>query len=1017
MPTVDMLYRFLATDSGAAAAMTGLSEKARVAATATQDLTAAQLHAADAEKLAADAATRSADLRLRASAALSEANERVAAGDTEGAAAAREAADALKLQATAAAATSRELNANATAAARQAAVIRSARDATVETESRFGGLSSSVGTATGVFGRFGGPVASAAADLAKVAIGADLAGTAIAVESIKSAASFQAATTRIHTQANVSVADTKTLSAGFLNMAASVASTPDELADAGYHIASIGQNSLSTAQQLNVLKIASEGAKLGGADLTDVTNALDAAVVSGIKGTQDYSQAMGALNATVGAGDMSMQDLADAMSTGVLASMKGYGVSLRQVGAALATFGDNNIRGAKAGTDLRMAVQALAVPTLNGGAMLQDMGIKAGNLSKQLEHGGLTDALDTLMQKLRASGVTAKEQGDVLTEMFGKKAGVGLNVLMDELDRFHNKLGEVGKGSGSFDTSWTAYTKTFEYNLKSAEAAVDVLKVKLGNELLPDATKALHWLATDGVADLTRFGHWFEANAHVIGDFTYGVIQAFRLMVDDILMQFKPLIDGIGKAFGWLPGIGGKIKAATSAFDGFYSSFNSKLNAAANDAKNAGDRISSNYAAGLRSKAADMAHLAQDNLLQPVLGVFAAGEGKSATSGSATGQGYASGVGSKKGAASSAGHSVAGSATSAMTGGAGAAKAAGEHLGAGYVAGIDAYRSLAMTAGEELADSATSAIARRQISQSPSKVTMKHGSDAAKGYAIGITDGTSGAEDAAAKMTSKVVDATSSTAKTKAKTIELTGAQIAKGIINGFTGALDTSGSQLSMHVRHILTGLHTDVETETKKLEAQVKTAQQALKSVEQNRASAASSIAQGIEGDSSISNATDPDSGAVTNIGTYLSGQAANAMALQSAESQLKKMGLNTTLLSQIAGDGSTNGLAEAQSILSGQSGSIANLNKYQHQINAAANATGQTVANSEYAGQIAKQTAHLDAIEKHEAHIEDLLGDIAKSVAATAASGGTPSATAVKKALKNYGRKTGQPLLAHV
>ena len=38
-----------------------------------------------------------------------------------------------------------------------------------------------------------------------------------------------------------------------------------------------------------------------------------------------YCQAMGVLNATVGAGDMTMQDLADAMGTGMLATVKGYG--------------------------------------------------------------------------------------------------------------------------------------------------------------------------------------------------------------------------------------------------------------------------------------------------------------------------------------------------------------------------------------------------------------------------------------------------------------------------------------------------------------------------------------------------------------------------------------------------------------------------------------------------------------------------------------------------------------------
>ena len=127
-------------------------------------------------------------------------------------------------------------------------------------------------------------------------------------------------------------------------------------------------------QMLNAVKIAAEGAKVGGANLEDVTNALTAAIASGIPGVQNYSQAMGALNAIVGAGDMKMQDLAEAMGSGMMAVVKGYGLSLKDVGAALDVFGDNNIRGAHAATDLRMAVQALAVPAAAGKAKLQEHG-------------------------------------------------------------------------------------------------------------------------------------------------------------------------------------------------------------------------------------------------------------------------------------------------------------------------------------------------------------------------------------------------------------------------------------------------------------------------------------------------------------------------------------------------------------------------------------------------------------------------------------------------------------------
>jgi hypothetical protein len=118
-----------------------------------------------------------------------------------------------------------------------------------------------------------------------------------------------------------------------------------------YHVESSFQSTgITSSKAMQILQTAAEGARIGGANLIDVTNALDAAVVSGIPGVQNMGEAMGGLLRIVGSGDMTMQDFADAASTGILAVAKVYGASLTDVGAALATYGDNNIRGAKART-------------------------------------------------------------------------------------------------------------------------------------------------------------------------------------------------------------------------------------------------------------------------------------------------------------------------------------------------------------------------------------------------------------------------------------------------------------------------------------------------------------------------------------------------------------------------------------------------------------------------------------------------------------------------------------------
>jgi hypothetical protein len=145
-------------------------------------------------------------------------------------------------------------------------------------------------------------------------------------------------------------------------MAGPVAAGTADLAIAWYHAKSVG---LDYAKSIDTTKIAAEGARSGTRPRRDDERPhVDGRVRHPRR--QDMSGAMGQLIAIVGTGDMKLTDLNQALGSGILTVVKGYGLSLTDVGAALATFGDNNIRGADAATMLRMAVQAMAVPAKAG---------------------------------------------------------------------------------------------------------------------------------------------------------------------------------------------------------------------------------------------------------------------------------------------------------------------------------------------------------------------------------------------------------------------------------------------------------------------------------------------------------------------------------------------------------------------------------------------------------------------------------------------------------------------------
>ncbi|WP_242419647.1 phage tail tape measure protein, partial [Frankia sp. CpI1-P] len=299
-----------------------------------------------------------------------------------------------------------------------------ARDGLKDAESSaaaFGTRLSTVGaTASGAFGGMLGSVKGFALEAAKLGTLFGVAGVAGAIyEGSKRANEFDAAITRLNSQAGVSKEKLGTLSAGVLDLAGKVGADPDSLAESLFHVESnFSSLGITSTKALSLVETAAKGARVGNADLVDVTNALTSAVAANIPGVQNLDEAMGYLNATVGAGDMSMQNLADAMGTGAVAVVKGYGLSIKDVGAALAVLGDNNIRGAQAGTQLRMTVQSLAVPAKAGKAALEQLGLSQDTLAKDMQRGGLNAAITDLHNRLKAAGIGANEAGNVLTQAF-----------------------------------------------------------------------------------------------------------------------------------------------------------------------------------------------------------------------------------------------------------------------------------------------------------------------------------------------------------------------------------------------------------------------------------------------------------------------------------------------------------------------------------------------------------------------------------------------------------------------
>jgi TP901 family phage tail tape measure protein len=454
--------------------------------------------------------------------------------------------------------------------------------------------------------KFGSVVGTATAKLGKVGGLALAAGLAA---SVKTAADFQAAMKRIQTQAGASSKDVAVLSKGILGLR-DVQQGPIELANAMYHLKSVG---LDNASAMKALAAASKLAAVGGANLEDTTNAIAGAWRSGIRGAANFGQAAATVNAIIGAGNMRLADFNAALGTGILPAARTFGLSLKQVGAALALMTDEGIPAQDAATRLRMSFSLLGAPSAAADKQLHAIGLSGLQLAQAMRGpDGLIGAITLLKTHLDASGLSASKQAQILSRAFGGgRSSSAILTLINNLDTLRRKQDQVNNSTGKFGAAVAAQQKTASAQLHILGADFQRIGIVVGTKLLPIVTKLVGFLAHgDNVVPLLAVGigvltaatiAWGIAlNASlggaplIIGAIVAGVVllaakwgtiwhtitsaaesawgllrAAFASVVRDILGYLGLLLHGAADAFGWVPGVGAKLKTADRAFQAF----------------------------------------------------------------------------------------------------------------------------------------------------------------------------------------------------------------------------------------------------------------------------------------------------------------------------------------------------------------------------------------------------------------------------------------------------------------
>lgn len=456
------------------------------------------------------------------------------------------------------------------------------------------------------------------------------AGTGMA---IKMAKDYQAAMQKIVGLVGVSQKQVDQWSKQILALASTLPQSPKELADAMFFVTSAG---LRGTKAMDVLTTSARAAASGLGDTKTVADAVTSAMNAYAKHGLKAKDVTDTITAAVTAGKMPVEDLTASIGQ-VLPVASEMGIKFSEVAATAAAMSRVGAPVQNTMTGIRYLLTSLEKPTVSVTKLLAKFGYSADDLRKSLRDRGLLATLKELHDKLPvdaflqvvggARGVSTAlglvgQNSKQVTEVFkdvDKSAGATdrafksasqtadfkLNSALSSLqaaainlgsallpivakiaDAFSKLLAPIAQNKAAFailagGVMAFAVTSKIAMTLfaTSVRAALVTSVVGIAILALTVAITALltHWNTVWGaIKDVTQtvcdvIKTAFNAvKDFIIGKFIHPVVAAY--------LNFAGwMIHAAAKAFGWIPGLGGKLKDAAKAFDRFKDNVNSSL--------------------------------------------------------------------------------------------------------------------------------------------------------------------------------------------------------------------------------------------------------------------------------------------------------------------------------------------------------------------------------------------------------------------------------------------------------
>lgn len=302
---------------------------------------------------------------------------------------------------------------------------------------------------------------------------------AAGAEAIKTGIDFESASAKVVALAGASKEEVDSLSASVIGLAKSVGIGPAKLEEGLFVIESAG---FRGAEAMKILEKTSKMAAVGMGTVEESTRAVVGAMLTFKEENLTAAKASDILVKTVQLGNMRVDEL-----TGALGRINPFaaalGVKFADVNAAIATFTHLGASVDVAATGVSAVLRNIVNDSAKTEKGLKALNVKMSDVRKIIAEKGLTEALLFLVDA--ASKTT--DGIDKLAQVFPNIRAL-VTVLADAKAQgktFLDITEQIRAASGSLNEAFTTIEGTFAQQWKELTVSVEVLFMKIGNDLLP----------------------------------------------------------------------------------------------------------------------------------------------------------------------------------------------------------------------------------------------------------------------------------------------------------------------------------------------------------------------------------------------------------------------------------------------------------------------------------------------------------------------------------------------------